>query len=66
MCLPNLVEAHTGGAGDPGVGGVASSFSSNEQGRYTSVQPPDLDTHTNIFIFTDVHTCRDTGTQEEF
>lgn len=50
-CLSYLVEAHTAEAGDPGEGGVASSFSSNEQGRYTSVPLPGLDTHTNTHIW---------------
>ena len=67
--LSYLAGARTGGAGDPGVGGVASSFSSSERGRYTSVLLPGLDTHTHThthtFMYTDEHTCRDTGTQEE-
>lgn len=49
VCLSYLVEAHTGGAGDPGEGGVASSSSSSEQGRYTSAPQPGLDAHTHTY-----------------
>lgn len=62
LCLSYLVEAHTVEAGDPGEGGVASSFSRNERGRYTSVPLPGLDTHGYVAY---AHTRGDTGTQEE-
>jgi len=67
-CLSYLVEAHTSGAGDPGEGGVASSFSSNEQGRYTSVLLPGLDadthTHTHTHTHTYIYKCTETHAEK--